>query len=461
MATTDSTWGIPKPVRTVLAARITELRVGLQEDARRQLAAWGIGAEHVGPPPGGRVLSADDMYARDIVLAVIETRRAAGVSREEALQAYLEEVAFTLLNRLVTLRCLEERGLLQVDDQPETIVRRDPVTGTSSLIWRTRSANPDLDERSVARSAYRTACAAMTDRVKVLFDPDDEASALFPTLPFWQKAVAALNDPAIPSAVFAEDEIMGWVYQYWSTELKNEVYAKLAKGGKIEDPSELAAATALYTERYIVDYLVQNTLGATWVEMHPESTLPSTWPYYVKPPGGEPAGRAGVQACPRAHPHRSLRRSRPLSRPCLRPVRPAVRRRGDRAARGRRWPHPRAQPLRRRHRPPRRPDRRPRPVRQGLCARRRRLPAAQAQPRRLRHRHPASTPRGVPREPRRTGAQGARPEPLVRARRHPHFRLAAPSRARGQRGVRQAQGHGARAPSGLTTRTGRRSAPTS
>ena len=128
----------------------------------------------------------------------------------------------------------------------------------------------------------------MTERVKVLFDPDDEASAVFPTLPLWHQAIAALNDPAIPSAVFAEDEIMGWVYQYWSTELKNAVYAKLAKGGKIEDPSELAAATALYTERYIVDYLVQNTLGATWVEMHPDTELPKTWPYYVTPPAGNP-----------------------------------------------------------------------------------------------------------------------------------------------------------------------------
>ena len=284
----DSTWGIPKPVRTVLAARITELRVGLQEDARRQLAAWGIEADRVGPPPGSRVLSAEDTASRELVLAVLETRRQAGVAREEAFQAYLEEIAFTLLNRLATFRCLEERDLLLVGDRAETLVRRDPVRGASSLVWRTRDENKALDERGVARSAYRAACAAMTDRVRVLFDPTDEASAVFPTLPLWNQAIDAFNDPAIPATVFAEDEIMGWVYQYWSTELKNEVYAKLGKGGKIEDPSELAAATALYTERYIVDYLVQNTLGATWVEMHPGTTLAGTWPYYVTPPAGNP-----------------------------------------------------------------------------------------------------------------------------------------------------------------------------
>lgn len=288
MAPSESTWGIPKPVRQILAARINELRVGLQEDARRQLAALGIAADRVGPPPGGRVLSADEARTRDVVLAVLDVRRDSGVDRDEAMAAYVEEVAFTLLDRLVAFRCLEERGLLLIDGQAETLVRREPVRGMSSLVWRTRDARPDLDERGVARAAYRAACAAMTDRVRVLFDPTDEASALFPTLPLWQKALDALNDPAIHPWVFAEDEVMGWVYQYWSSQLKDEVYAKLAKGGKIEDPKELAAATTLYTERYIVDYLVQNTLGTTWVEMHPDTSLPGTWPYYVRPPEDNP-----------------------------------------------------------------------------------------------------------------------------------------------------------------------------
>ena len=50
---TESSWGIPKPVRTILAARVTELRVGLQEDARRQLAALGISSRPSRPAAGG------------------------------------------------------------------------------------------------------------------------------------------------------------------------------------------------------------------------------------------------------------------------------------------------------------------------------------------------------------------------------------------------------------------------
>jgi hypothetical protein len=284
----DSTWGIPKPVRSVLAARIAELRVGLQVDARRQLAALGISAERVGPPPGGRTLSADEERARDVVLAVLAARREAGVPRDQALQGYVEEVAFTLLDRLVTFRCLEERGLLLVDGQAETLVKRDPVRGTSSLVWRTRAAHPDFDERAVARTAYRAACAAMTERVRVLFDPDDEPSALFPTLPLWQRAIDALNDPAIPPATFAQDEVMGWVYQYWNAAEKRQLFEEVPARRKIERGHDLALASCTYTPRYIVDYLVQNTLGATWVEMHPETRLRETWPYYVTPPAGNP-----------------------------------------------------------------------------------------------------------------------------------------------------------------------------
>ena len=289
----DSTWGIPKPVRSVLAARVTELRVALTEDARRQLAALGLSANGIGAPPGGRSLSVEEAHAREVVLAVLDAGRHAGISYAESLDGYLDAVAFTLLDRLVAFRCLEERGLLLMDGQPETLVRTDPARGVPSIIWRVRAEQPGFDARSVAREAYRRAGAAMTERVKLLFDPDDEPSAIFPTLPVWQRALEALNDPAIPVETWATDELMGWVYQYWSSQLKDKVYAKLARGGKIEDPSELAAATALYTERYIVDYLVQNTLGAIWVEMHPDSKLPDTWPYYVRAPeGNAPAERA-------------------------------------------------------------------------------------------------------------------------------------------------------------------------
>jgi Eco57I restriction-modification methylase len=288
MADPPSTWGIPPTVRRILSARILELRGLLEEDARRQLAALGITEIGIGEPPAGRVLNAEDARAREVIAAVLRTAREAGDSSEEAVQAYVSEAAFTLLDRIVAFRCLEERGLLLVDGQPETLVRIDPALGASSLMWRVRAETPSANARDVARAAYRRACLAIGERVRVLFDPDDEHSVLFPLAATWDRVIAALNDPAVPATTYAEDEVLGWVYQYWNTAAKSAIYEKLGKGGKIEEPEELAAASTLYTERYIVDYLLQNTLGALWVEMHPESSLPASWPYYVRPPKGNP-----------------------------------------------------------------------------------------------------------------------------------------------------------------------------
>src|SRR5687768_16669437 len=96
----ESTWGIAKQVRSVLNARITELRVTLTEDARRQLAALGLTSAGIGEPPGGRSLSAEEAHAREVALAVIDAGRAAGIGFAESLAGYVDEVAFTLLDRL-------------------------------------------------------------------------------------------------------------------------------------------------------------------------------------------------------------------------------------------------------------------------------------------------------------------------------------------------------------------------
>ena len=288
MADAASTWGIPPAVRRILSARILEFRGLLEEDARRQLAALGITETWIGEPPAGRALNAKDARAREVIAAVIRTAREAGDSREEAVEAYVSETAFTVLDRIVAFRCLEERGLLLVDGQPETLVRIDPALGAASLVWRVRAETPSANSREVAQTAYRRACLAIGERVRVLFDPDDEHSVLFPLGATWDRVIAALNHPAIPPATYAEDEVLGWVYQYWNTAAKAAIYEKLGQGGKIEEPEELAAASTLYTERYIVDYLLQNTLGALWVEMHPDTNLPASWFYYVRPPEGKP-----------------------------------------------------------------------------------------------------------------------------------------------------------------------------
>lgn len=90
-------------------------------------------------------------------------------------------------------------------------------------------------------------------------------------------------------------EIIGWLYQFYISERKNEVmegFKKNHKAGKDEIP----AATQLFTPDWIVRYLVQNTVGRLWAQSHPDSQLHKTWEYYIEPSAGREGSEAGAAA---------------------------------------------------------------------------------------------------------------------------------------------------------------------
>ncbi|WP_417759225.1 BREX-1 system adenine-specific DNA-methyltransferase PglX, partial [Slackia isoflavoniconvertens] len=77
-------------------------------------------------------------------------------------------------------------------------------------------------------------------------------------------------------------EIVGWMYQYYVSERKDEVFASFKKGKKAERES-IAPATQLFTPNWIVRYLTENSLGRLWMLNRPDSELPKDMPYFVKP----------------------------------------------------------------------------------------------------------------------------------------------------------------------------------
>ncbi len=80
----------------------------------------------------------------------------------------------------------------------------------------------------------------------------------------------------IPEEAFRAEDALGWTYQFWQTEKKKEVNAS---GRKVEG-YDICAVTQLFTEPYMVQFLLQNTLGAWWLRLHPESPLREEWRYY-------------------------------------------------------------------------------------------------------------------------------------------------------------------------------------
>ena len=76
-------------------------------------------------------------------------------------------------------------------------------------------------------------------------------------------------------------EIIGWLYQYYISEKKDEVFADLKKNIKISKEN-IPAATQLFTPKWIVKYMIENSLGRLWLESHPNQKLRSKWKYYLE-----------------------------------------------------------------------------------------------------------------------------------------------------------------------------------
>ena len=92
---------------------------------------------------------------------------------------------------------------------------------------------------------------------------------------------------ALPAEVFAADDALGWVYQYWQKDKKDEVNASERKIGG----ADLAPVTQLFTENYMVRFLLENSLGAWWATRHPKSPLVNEFEYLRldeigRPPSG-------------------------------------------------------------------------------------------------------------------------------------------------------------------------------
>lgn len=177
--------------------------------------------------------------------------------RARLLDQAIKEAAATLLNRLILVRHLEALGL----SKPLVV-----TGGWNSKGYREfREFAPALagDETE----GYHTLLQILFDELALdlpgLFG-DVGLTRLF-VIPAstLREIVERLDDPKLASA-WTDDTTLGWVYQYWNDPEREALDAKINAGGKIE-PHEIASKTQMFTERYMVEWLLQNSLGLTWL----------------------------------------------------------------------------------------------------------------------------------------------------------------------------------------------------
>jgi len=278
--------GLSDEVKRQLKSIVLELRHLFEDDLAVGFKRLGIDTEK------GRVAEADSLShlthderdVRRVLDAVLAKEAAMTKDVPEAIRALLREAAYTHLNRLIGLKCLELRGHLSIDgERTEVITPRSEYADLPRYLWILRSREARLvgDPELLWRRGLQRACEVASAELGVLFDPDDPYAQVWPSHAALMHAVETLTE--LPESAFRADELLGWVYQYFQSEEKDRVFEEVRTKKKKIAWADIVPVTQLYTERYMVDFLLQNSLGARWMEMYPDSTAKEAWPYYVEP----------------------------------------------------------------------------------------------------------------------------------------------------------------------------------
>ncbi|MFQ2705816.1 BREX-1 system adenine-specific DNA-methyltransferase PglX [Aeromonas caviae] len=221
----------------------------------------------------------------------------------EGFENLMEQMAYTWFNRFCAIRFMElksDEGYLEhgvrlvshpsqaqgfevLDRAPEVI---DSLIGEGVEL--DKPALLDLllagnEQEALFRELLLGQCHRLHQAMPFLFEAiDDETELLLPsgltrTDAFWRELV-----DGIPEADWQQVEVIGWLYQFYISEKKDEVIGKVVKS------EDIPAATQLFTPNWIVQYLVQNSVGRYWLQTYPDSGLQQVMPYYVAP-GEQPA----------------------------------------------------------------------------------------------------------------------------------------------------------------------------
>lgn len=222
--------------------------------------------------------------------------------RLKGFEQVMEEVAYTWFNRFVALRFMEVHDYLghglrvlsnpSGSDIPEILEKATSVDLTG--LDKARVAELRLagdKDAELYKLLLVTQCNALYRAMPFLFEWVSDASELL--LP---DNLLQTNSPLrklvneIPEEDWQEIEIVGWLYQFYISEKKDQVIGKVVKS------EDIPAATQLFTPNWIVKYMVQNTLGRKWLMTYPDSSIRGQMEFYIKPAEQEPEVQAQLDA---------------------------------------------------------------------------------------------------------------------------------------------------------------------
>ena len=277
-----------------------ESRRQMIESVKYQASLIGITAEGISDP----ISKAEGMETYDYC-AGTHTIYDRDIQKRESLvkeinnkgfDSVVEEVAYTWFNRIIAIRFMEVNdylptrtrvlsseieGKLEPDIITEALdIDLDYANEDKELILKLKDENK-LDD--LFQFLFVKQCNKLNEILPCLFEKTDDYMELLLAISFIDESgiVRQLIDTISEEDFTNQVEIIGWLYQFYNTELKDETFANLKKGKKISK-DRIPAATQLFTPDWIVMYMVENSVGRLWLEGHPNDDLKSKWEYYVE-----------------------------------------------------------------------------------------------------------------------------------------------------------------------------------
>jgi len=248
-------------------------------------------------------ISGDAIKQRRKLVEVIR-RKEEDTDYQAAYKYIIEEVAYTWFNRLIAIHFMEVNDYLpsniRVLSSETGKIEPDIVTNPFDAeleftdeerekIIQLKTEN-QLDE--LFRILFIKQCNALNEYLPALFEKTNDYTELLLNISVIDrdgvvyKLVHDISEDDFNIEKGGQVEIIGWLYQYYNTEPKAEVFGR-PSGTKIRK-EDVPAATQLFTPDWIVRYMVENSLGRLWVEGHPNDELKANWKYYLEEVAQEP-----------------------------------------------------------------------------------------------------------------------------------------------------------------------------
>ena len=280
----------------------------MEDDIKRKLEFMGITEKGIGEETvkeddylkiNGQEFNKKEVKQRKKLIEVLKAREK-DEGFKKCFNEFVEEIAYTWFNRIIAIRFMEVNDYIpdgirilssdRENDREPQIIRE--VFDTDLKFSNDEKNNVyKLKEENKIEELFKflfiKKCNKLNEILPELFEEaEDYSELLLPISINDEEGILRKLVDEVPEESFdvekeGQIEVIGWLYQYYNEEKKKEVDKKTKKGKKVEQ-DDIPAKTQLFTPKWIVKYMVENSLGNLWLEGHPNENLEEKWKFLVK-----------------------------------------------------------------------------------------------------------------------------------------------------------------------------------